>query len=1142
MKRLLFGISLLIYTITGVYAQTAISPRVAITGFNVTYGMPSIRTITPLSETAHYPNSIAFTQGFDLDSIIDEIQYFDGLGRPMQIVQREMSPDKYQNNFQPGFEGYLNKDLVIHQEYDACGRQSTVWLPTVSSYGGAFIPLDILKENSKNLYQDSAYSRPVYEASPLNRVSEQYGPGKRWYENEKSVKTEYLTNKGTSGELSCIWFTVDGQGMNTTLIKKGYYSDAQLYVTKMTNEEGSISYEFKDKLGQVLLTRQINTNSELFDTYYVYDDLGNLSFVIPPIASEIATKGNLSAENLDLYGYQYKYDKRKRCVQKQLPGAKYISYIYDKADRLIFTQDGEQRRDNKNEWLFSLTDAFGRNVLTGICKDTDITNEKYENLLLEAEAKDDGTYRGYNLLVNGQKTSLTSVKVLTVNYYDNYNFLGKHTPNWQFTPKDGYGVRFTGDNKGYETKGLLTGTSVTLLDGSDTFLHSVSYYDNRGRVVQTISSNHLEGEDKTWFAYNYINQVTGQQHLHTAKGKDSQTELYTYAYDLKGRLLKTGYKLNNLTEIVLAENTYNKFGQLESSTPASAPNLKTAYKYNIRSWTETITNNHFKQKLDYDFSGNIHKMAWEQNARNRSYTFEYDKISRLTGAVYKGAANEDYSSGYSYDKHGNMKTLSRKGYIPETSKYGEIDNLTMDHRGNQLISTTQFGATILDASYPQFISYNDQSGDMYAYNNNGAMIEDHTKGMAVSYNLMNQPLEIEFNNTSTKARNKYIYTAAGSKLKVTYLEAIERQQAPLRGATLNEDELTQVKTIDYVSNKIYEDGVLSKILLGSGYYDTQDKKYYFYVQDHLGNNRVVADTKGNVVQSTEYYPFGLQFADGTGQEKQAYKYNGKEFDQMHGLNWYDYSARQYDPVVPYLPTMDPLSEKKYWSSPYAYCLNNPLRFIDPDGMDEWEINKRGMIVNHITTDQHDAFFMVDTDGARIDGQSISFEYGTVSQSTGIFSYETGKGIHNSEYNVYKINGDENATKLFKFAATNTDVEWGLMRFNEGDQRLNYVTTSFNERFEEGSVGLLNDNRYIQDQVLREHIHSHPINVPYPSGLPGTDEYEIVAGDVGLARNQTDWANYKSYPIPEFSIWVKPTKTKVPYSANSVMTDFNQYMK
>ena len=237
--------------------------------------------------------------------------------------------------------------------------------------------------------------------------------------------------------------------------------------------------------------------------------------------------------------------------------------------------------------------------------------------------------------------------------------------------------------------------------------------------------------------------------------------------------------------------------------------------------------------------------------------------------------------------------------------------------------------------------------------------------------------------------------------------------------------------------------------------------------------------------------------------------------------------------------MDPLSEKKPWLSPYVYCRNNPMRFIDPDGLDEWEINNQGQIVNRVKTDQHDAFFMVDTDGARIDGQSISFEYGTVNQSTGVFSYETAEGVQSIEYNVYKVNGDENATKLFEFTAANTNVEWGLMRFNEGDQRLNYVTTSFNERVEEGGVGLLNSDRYMQDQVLREHIHSHPINVPYPSGLPGSREARYGGGDVGLARNQTDWAKYKSYPTPIFGIFVKPTKTYIPYSANSVMTDFNK---
>lgn len=914
MKRLLFTISLLIYIHTSLFGQAS-------TSFNITRGVPSIWTITPLSERAYDQNNVGITAGFDIDSIIDEIQYFDGLGRPMQVVQRAMSPE---SNFPLG----AYKDLIIHQEYDAVGRQSKSWLPTVSSYSGALISLDILKENAKNLYQDSAYSRPVYEASPLNRVIEQYGPGERWYNSGKSVKTEYLTNNGTSGELSCIWFAVDGQGMNTTLNKKGYYSNAELYVTKITNEEGSISYEFKDKLGQVLLSRQVNLTKnnqpESLDTYYVYDDLGNLCFVIPPIISEIASKRSLSAENLDLYGYQYKYDKRKRCVQKKLPGAEYISYIYDKADRLIFSQDGEQR--TQKEWMFSFTDAFGRNVLTGICKNTDITNEKYEKLLVEAEPKADGTYRGYNLLVNGQKTNLTLPRLLTVNYYDNYNFLGKYTiPSWQFTAKDGYGIRFTGD-KGYETKGLLTGISVALLDGSDTFLHTVSYYDNRGRVVQTIASNHLEGEDKTWFGYTYTDWITSQLHEHTAKGKDKQTELYTFSYDRGGRLAQTDYKLNDLPQIILAENKYNKLGQLESSTPANDPNMKTAYKYNIRSWTEAIDHPKFKEVLEYTYSGNIHKMIWKQDSdtKDREYIFDYDPLSRLKGAKYKGLAAEDYSTTYSYDKHGNMKTLTRMGMV--NNKAELIDDLSFDYTGNQRLSVEDHIQGLLDNSLMDFKDYNKKTDIAieYTYNSNGAMAMDLNKGIQnIKYNLLNLPQEVKITHETVKARNYYSYTATGIKLRVVHQNDALQKEAPI-GAGSQEN---QIQTIDYVGNMIYEDGVLDKILLENGYY--QDGNYYFYVRDHLGNNRLVTDAAALVVQSNHYYPFGMSFGESTGQEKQPYKYNNKELDDRAGLNWYDYSARMKEDWG--FTTQDPLAEKYYSISPYAYVMNNPMKYIDPDG-------------------------------------------------------------------------------------------------------------------------------------------------------------------------------------------------------------------
>ena len=114
--------------------------------------------------------------------------------------------------------------------------------------------------------------------------------------------------------------------------------------------------------------------------------------------------------------------------------------------------------------------------------------------------------------------------------------------------------------------------------------------------------------------------------------------------------------------------------------------------------------------------------------------------------------------------------------------------------------------------------------------------------------------------------------------------------------------------------------------------------YYYYLQDHLGNNRVVVNANGTVEQVNHYYPFGGLFGENTGYDKQPYKYNGKELDRMHGQDWYDYGARHYDAALSRCMCMDPLAEKYYDVSPYAYCGNNPINRIDIAGKWSWDIN------------------------------------------------------------------------------------------------------------------------------------------------------------------------------------------------------------
>jgi RHS repeat-associated protein len=142
-----------------------------------------------------------------------------------------------------------------------------------------------------------------------------------------------------------------------------------------------------------------------------------------------------------------------------------------------------------------------------------------------------------------------------------------------------------------------------------------------------------------------------------------------------------------------------------------------------------------------------------------------------------------------------------------------------------------------------------------------------------------------------------------------------------------------LKTTTYCGNIIYEDGALSQILFDGGYATLDDDgipQYHFYLRDHLGNNRVVARADGTIEQVNHYYPFGGLMGESTGGDEQRYKYNGKELDRMHGLDWFDYGARMYDGLR--FTTMDPLAEDYYPYSPYAYCLNNPIRLIDIKGM------------------------------------------------------------------------------------------------------------------------------------------------------------------------------------------------------------------
>ena len=224
------------------------------------------------------------------------------------------------------------------------------------------------------------------------------------------------------------------------------------------------------------------------------------------------------------------------------------------------------------------------------------------------------------------------------------------------------------------------------------------------------------------------------------------------------------------------------------------------------------------------------------------------------------------------------------------------------------------------------------TGTEYVYDANGSLVQDYNKKIAkIQYNLLNLPSMLQFQNGNTTS---YQYSNDGVKRKVTHQTAIANVVIPMGSIQpLSTGQIAYTSTTDYCGNVIYEDGILSKILTSEGYITLSGTTptYHYYLKDHLGNNRVVIDQNGSVEQVNHYYPFGGLFGEGTSNTNQAYKYNGKELDRMHGLDWYDYGTRNYDTALPVWTTVDPLAEKYYNSSTYAYCANNPIRYIDPDG-------------------------------------------------------------------------------------------------------------------------------------------------------------------------------------------------------------------
>jgi RHS repeat-associated protein len=856
----------------------------------------------PFTDASQLPNQ-------NICDVNATVQYFDGLGRLLQMVQVKGNP-------------YADKDMVQLVQYDQFGREATRYLPYTSatadgSYKADAFTVQPTFYNSPptGVKQNSyPFSQTIFEASPLNRVMEQGAPGADWQPvinntTGHTMKMEYSSN--SSADAVRLW-TVTSNGATATT-----YADNELYKTiskdenwKYTDDKAGTTEEFKDKEGRVVLKRIWETNSKSLSTYYVYDDLGNLRYVLPPAVNEngqaTVTTFTEGDTNFNNYIYGYHYDGRRRLVEKKIPGKGWEYMVYNKLDQVVMSQDANQRGLSPQQWNFIKYDGFGRALMTGTYQHPgSSSNVNYRSTFegisdtwtgqLWEESDNNNATTGYSnvSIPNGD-----ILNYLTINYYDNYDFPGNP---------------FTGTNplQSNMTHGVMTGSKIYKADGTNP-LYTCIYYDKYGRVIQSKAQNHLlNGTDVVDNTYSFIGELLTSTRNHS--GPQNLKIANTYSYDHVGRRKKTTSSINDAPATILSELTYNEIGQLMTKSIDNGLNIS-SFTYNERGWLKSQSNNgvSFNETLKYNdpetgtiaqYNGNIANQLYS-NGTSNTFSYGYDKLNRLTSGTTIG---NSMSEALSYDVMGNIKSLNRLQ-----------DNVSIDaliyyykngDNSNQLYN-------IVDNSGNQ--SGQKVSSATYQFDANGNLTTDGPRGVNLTYNYLNLPQTVTGNQTIT-----YLYDAVGQKL---------RKQSTSTGLS------------DYVSGIQYKDNNIEMVQTEEGRalptsLSSTTYNYQYNLTDHLGNVRVSFWRNPNsgqleILQREDYYAFGMQKAINPGTSpKNLYLYNGKE--KQEELEEYDYGARFYDPVIGRFNTVDRFAEKYSDFTPYQYGANNPIKNIDINGDSIW---------------------------------------------------------------------------------------------------------------------------------------------------------------------------------------------------------------
>lgn len=827
--------------------------------------------------------SDALTSPYDVQQATT---YFDGLGRPIQSVAKQASP--------------LQHDMVTVETYDPDGREVLKYLPyTASTSDGNYKSYGFSDQNNFNGSQfpndHFFYSQANIEASALNRSLASLAQGDSWLYSGRGVTSHYLYNDVPDSVH--IWNIGFATGSIPT--DAGLYAAGKLSKSVTADEQGNQVIQYTDQEGHMILKKvQVvatpgTAHVGWLCTYYVYDDLGNLRFVLSPqavIDIDLGTSWAIPTGIAAELCFRYEYDLRQRMIIKKVPGAGEAHMVYDVRDLVVMSQDSNLRSQQK--WQFTCYDGLGRVDSMGLMTDP----SEYNNL----------SYHTNLALLSATYPNVASYtsELMSRTFYDDYSAIGAAsglpaTMATNYIGNSNYFVTTLNTSPTYAvgitahpiTRGLTTGTMTKVIGTTSQFLYTESFYDDRGRITQSQSINYTGGIDTATNQYDFTGKNLRSLLSHSKLGNTVQhhTVVTKNDYDQAFRLRHTWKNIDGAAADQLIDSLqYNERGQLNAKYLGNNVD-SVVYTYNIRGWTNGINrsylagtaSHYFGMELRYDaaasaagsnsgnplqYNGNIAGQVWKTPGAGvpREYDYYYDRASRLNKAnfaqstdggstwttspvnysVYGGDVS-DPSNQYAigYDANGNIQTLYQQGFMIGGS--APIDLLVYSYLpgSNKLSGVTDLANNPTSQLGDFHYNSSTKGSTDYFYDGDGNLTLDNNKAItAITYNFLNLPQLIHFQG---KGNINYVYAASGEKLaKVTidstaqhsirtlYLDGMVYQQTGTMAAPGGATD-----TLQFIA---HEEGrarwAYHKYLQIAPAYRME---YDFYEKDHLGNTRIV---------------------------------------------------------------------------------------------------------------------------------------------------------------------------------------------------------------------------------------------------------------------------------------------------------------